>query len=1107
MAVVLGLSSRAQTCIQTSAYGGASIPSSGSVQAVNCSYAGEYSSNTFSAIGSYTITSSISTDYFTVTDASNNVLVSGSHPLAVSIPSTGVYRIHVSTSSSCGTQSSCRNIFVARVIPPCVQTSQFPGGNVNIAGQGTTNVTGCNYAGEYSVNSFTAIGGYTVTSSVAGDFITVTDGSNNHLLSGPAPLAVVIPSTGIYRIHISTGPTCGTQSSCRSINVVGPPPPAVANDNCSGAIMLTVPSNTAGTTVGATAESPSPGSCITTLNQPGVWYSVVGNGNIFGADLCAASGWDSKIFVYSGTCGAWTCVAGNDDFGPLCSSAAASATWCSVPTTTYFILVTGYSSPSAFTVALTQTVTTQPTVAISASSSSVCPSITTTLTASGAATYSWNTSATTASIAASATASTVYTVTGRDASGCRSTTQTINVFVYPTPTISIATNTGIVCPGANFTIVPSGANTYTYVSPTASLTGASAVVSPIANTTYTVRGTSTNGCVSTSLTAGGVTLTTQPSPTLVLSANPVSVCPGFSSTVTVSGANTYTWTSPSSNAATIAVTPTATTIYTVAGTGTTVCNGVNTVTVTVLPTPVISVNSGTICSGYSINLTPSGASTYTIADATGTLSSPVSPMTTTNYTVTGTSALGCNSSPLTQAVNTIVVNASPTISAMPSNTLCLTSTFSVMPTGANTYSLNGVSTTTVGPVSPAVTTTYVVTGTGTNGCVSPAANTASLVVTIVPLPTVTAVSSSTAICIGQATAVLTAGGANTYTWSTTNTGSTAAVSPTSTAVYTVVGTATTGCNNFATVSVFVNQLPVVSISPSSTFACVAGPSTLSASGASTYAWSTGGTNNSIVVNPTVTSSYNVVGTSSVGCTTTVSQVVNVNTITINASPNSTICSGASAVLSASGAVSYTWNNNFPFQSLNVTPTSSGVYTVFAVDANNCSHSRTVSISLNPLPNVTAAPSRTSICVGESATITASGANNYTWNNGSTGNSIVVSPTINVTFSYSVTGTDANNCSAVGITTMVVNTCVGVAEHAGQDMFISVFPNPNNGDFTVKHSTQATLNIVNDLGQLVRIVELNEQNDYSVKVSGLANGIYFITDANGARLNKKVVIMK
>ncbi|MCC5917391.1 MAG: S8 family serine peptidase [Cryomorphaceae bacterium] len=99
-------------CIQTTPYGSANLSSANSTPTTleTCSWAGEYLNVSINSTGTYTFNSSNSTDYFTVTDNSNNVIATGNVPLSVGFSSTGSYRIHISENANCNTQNVCRNI-------------------------------------------------------------------------------------------------------------------------------------------------------------------------------------------------------------------------------------------------------------------------------------------------------------------------------------------------------------------------------------------------------------------------------------------------------------------------------------------------------------------------------------------------------------------------------------------------------------------------------------------------------------------------------------------------------------------------------------------------------------------------------------------------------------------------------------------------------------------------------------------------------------------------------------------------------------------------------------------------------------------------------------
>ncbi|MDX2172895.1 MAG: LamG-like jellyroll fold domain-containing protein [Bacteroidota bacterium] len=412
------------------------------------------------------------------------------------------------------------------------------------------------------------------------------------------------------------------------------------------------------------------------------------------------------------------------------------------------------------------------TASISPSSNpTICIGSAATLSVSGGInTYTWSNSATSVSISTSPTVTTTYSVIGSNTTtGCYGMA-TKTIAVNPTPTISV--NSGSICSGQSFTIVPSGANTYT-------IQGGSAVVSPTANSSYTVIGTSTAGCVSSNTAVSSVSVNALPT----VSVNSGAICAGNSFTINASGtANTYSYSGGSS-----VVSPTANANYTVTGTNTiTSCANTAVSSVSVNALPTVSVNNGTICAGNSFTIVPSGASTYTISGGL----SVVTPTSNTSYNVIGTSSAGCVSS--NTAVSSVTVNALPTVSVN-SGAICVGNSFTINASGtANTYSYSGGSSV----VSPTANANYTVTGTNT---ITSCANTAVSSVSVNTLPTVSAVSNTSLLCTGQ-TASLTASGAATYTWNTSANTSVIAISPTVNTTYTVNGTGANGCSNFATVT-------------------------------------------------------------------------------------------------------------------------------------------------------------------------------------------------------------------------------------------------------------------------------------------------------------------
>lgn len=143
-------------------------------------------------------------------------------------------------------------------------------------------------------------------------------------------------------------------------------------------------------------------------------------------------------------------------------------------------------------------------------------------------------------------------------------------------------------------------------------------------------------------------------------------------------------------------------------------------------------------------------------------------------------------------IRKVVGGVNPTITVN-SGSVCLGKTFTLNPTGANSYSIQGGNSV----VSPTVNATYTVIGYNTVGCAS---SIVSSSVNILSNPTITALSTETNIlCIGQ-NATLTANGASNYTWNPGGTGSSIVISPTVTTTYSVIGTNTLGCSHLVSIT-------------------------------------------------------------------------------------------------------------------------------------------------------------------------------------------------------------------------------------------------------------------------------------------------------------------
>lgn len=713
--------------------------------------------------------------------------------------------------------------------------------------------------------------------------------------------------------------------------------------------------------------------------------------------------------------------------------------------TTYSIL--GRYAGSTYTcfTNATKSITVNSAPVISVNSGSICAGESFTLNASGASTYTYS-----GGQVVNPATTTTYSVSGTSAAGCISSAAAISaVTVNALPVISVSN--AAICEGASYTIVPTGASTYT-------IQGGNSVVSPSSSSSYTITGSSAAGCISANAATCNVTVNLKPT----IAVSNATICAGASHTFVPSGAATYTIQGGS-----LVVSPASSSNYSITGTSAQGCTSNNTVTASLLvnPTPVIAVNNGTICSGNSFTITPSGASTYTIQGG----NSVVSPISSTSYSVSGTNSFGCTSA--NAAISSVVVNVSPTVSVN-SGSICSGDNFTLVPAGAANYAIQGNNLV----VNPSSTTSYTVSGISTEGCLS--VNTATALVTVNLTPIVS-VNNGT-ICSGNSFLIV-ASGAASYAIEGGNT----LVSPTVSTNYTVTGTSTEGCvsANTATCFLTVNITPTVSVNSGSI--CNGQSFTIVPAGATNYTVQNGNT----VVAPTSSSSYTVVGESVDGCvsanTATSSVVVYANpVITCN---NGAICIGQSYTLSPSGANSYSYSNG-PV----VTPGSTSSYSITGTSSEGCISTQIVAtVTVNALPVVSVSASVNQTCVND-ATISV---NASPVGGTFAGNSVVngvFTPTLSgnyqLVYSFTQPGT---GCSSSDTTSLKVEDCTGI-EKLTSTQEISVYPNPTKSSVTINYSNgSVTKIIVSDLSGRVLLVDNCSGNQHTIDLSNVSNGIYMI----------------
>ncbi|MBP6335185.1 MAG: PKD domain-containing protein, partial [Bacteroidia bacterium] len=320
---------------------------------------------------------------------------------------------------------------------------------------------------------------------------------------------------------------------------------------------------------------------------------------------------------------------------------------------------------------------------------------------------------------------------------------------------------------------------------------------------------------------------------------------------------TYVWT-PGGNTQTINVSPTTTSTYTLNVTDGNTCQGSDAVLVTVNPLPTaVAGPAQTICEGTSANLSGNGAGAGGAYLWTpGNLQSQnvtVSPVVTTDYTITVTDAQGCEDKDMMR----VTVNPMPTVDAGNDGGICKgeSTTLSIVSgSGSYLWTPGGATTSSIS-VSPAVTTTYTVTVSDGIGC----AGIDEVTIIVNPLP-VASFSSSAPACIGDPVSFTDAsniptGTINNWSWLFGDGQFSSVQNPS--AVYTSSGgfnvklrvTSDAGCLDSLTTAININPLPIVSAGLDAGI-CPGFNTTLTGSGGGQYLWSPGGfTSSSITVSP------------------------------------------------------------------------------------------------------------------------------------------------------------------------------------------------------------------------------------------------------------------
>ncbi|MGZ3904348.1 MAG: FG-GAP-like repeat-containing protein [Bacteroidia bacterium] len=284
------------------------------------------------------------------------------------------------------------------------------------------------------------------------------------------------------------------------------------------------------------------------------------------------------------------------------------------------------------------------------------------------------------------------------------------------------------------------------------------------------------------------------------------------------------------------------------------------------------------------------------------------------------------------------------------------------------------------------------------------------------------------ICSGASTTLYGSSSVS-YTWSA-NAGSSHSssvfVNPTTTTTYTLVqANSGSGCTATVVATVSVTTTPTVITINGNANICSGNSTVLSASGATTYTWSSNAgnaTTSTVSVSPPSSQVFSVIGANGTCVSSgTNSVVVNVTTTpTVGITGILDICSGMSASLYPQmSSTTYSWSTGEQTNAIYPSPTTNTTYTLTQANGT-CTASGVATVSVTTTPTVNVTSNADAICFGASATLTAGGASSFTWSPNAGGvisNSVTVNPSANTT--YSVTGANGSCTSTQSVAVNVV----------------------------------------------------------------------------------------
>jgi len=407
--------------------------------------------------------------------------------------------------------------------------------------------------------------------------------------------------------------------------------------------------------------------------------------------------------------------------------------------------------------------------------------------------------------------------------------------------------------------------------------------------------------------------------------------------------------------------------------------------------------------------------------------------------------------------------------------------------------------------SPSDTTVYIVTVTDSFGC----KGVDSLRINIKPVPLIQIVANRTTLCSGDTTQ-LTASGGSIYSWQPTTGVSNPnlpnpVITPLDTTFYRVSVTNNQGCSSQDSIRIQVLPLPNVQAIATPSTICRGDTTTLKTIGGQFYTWSPTGTlsdstGSFVKAFPLSNTTYTLTRADNAGCSASVLLQVLVNslpTISLSAIPQ-IICSGDTAILSATGSVYYSWTPAKALSSPNGSqvkafPDSTVTYLVGVTDSTGgCRVDTSLTLIVNsspPVPWITAAST-----ILTSSALTG---NQWYFNGTPVPGAINQSDSVTVNGVYQVCVKNGAGCSSCS-SPFPFNS-LGVTEFNLTNELI-LFPNPARTVFTIKFAHEPEndmiIELYNAYGQQVKSIYSGNNtgkigNQIQVSIAEIPGGLYFV----------------